>query len=542
MEKFLNTTKNMIFLRQKDIFSSALILSLMIVISRIFGFMRYRTLATFFSKEELDLFFAAFRMPDFVFEILITGALTSAFIPIFIKYEKDKSQLYSTISSIINFMFVGLLIFVIVLFLSADFIIPLITPGFGKEQIILIVNLSRILLIAQLPLLIMGNILSGMAQANRIFIVTAIAPILYNIGIIAGTIFFSPTVGIYGPLIGTILGAFIFFLVQTPTVFIIKFHYNITAFKKSVIGEFVKLFIPRLLSVITTQIDLTIDLILSTFLGSGSYTIFFFAQHLQLFPVSFIGMALGQASLPYLSDLYAEKRFDEIRNIFVNSLLQILFLTVPISFIFMFARTPIVRFFFGGEKFDWEGTVQTARTMSYFALSLPFHAIFYLLTRPFYAAHDTKTPFFINFFSVAVNTCLSLFFIFVLHLPVWSLAISFSIAIICNVLLLLIFFYRKIGGFLVRKLMFHAVKIYVVSLVAFMFSYPMMKLLDAVVLDTTRTINVFFLITITSMVYSMLYLFLSWLLDIEEIYLLGKFVTKMKEIKRKIVEVYTDVG
>jgi len=542
VEKFLNNTKKIIFLRQKDIFSSALILALMIVISRIFGFLRYRTLTAFFSKEELDLFFASFRLPDIVFEILISGALTSAFIPIFIKYERRQEELENNISSIINFMMVGLFLFIFIIFIAAGYIIPLITPGFSPKNISHIITFSRILLIGQLPFMVLGSILSGMAQANKIFIITAVAPIIYNLAIILITIFFSQSFWIYGPVFGVALGALLFFVVQMPLIFIINFKYHFTAIKKVVLIEFVRLFLPRVFSVITAQIDLTIDLTLSSLLGPGSYTIFFFAQHLQFFPVSLVGMSIGQASLPYLSELYKEKKIIEIKKIFVDSILQILFLTIPVSFFFIFARTPIVRLFFGGQKFDWEGTNQTALTLSYFALSLPFHSIFYFIIRSFYAAHDTKTPFFISFFSILVNTLLSLFFVFVLKLPVCSLAISFSMSISINVFFLLWFFYQKIDGFEVVRLLGNSLKIYFASFASLCFSYPLMKLLDGLILDTSRTINVFFLLTITFSFFILLYLFLAWLLNIEEIYLLGKLLIKIRELKKKLLEVYTEVS
>jgi putative peptidoglycan lipid II flippase len=514
----------------------------MIVISRFFGLLRYRALTAFFSKEELDLFFASFRLPDTVFEILISGALTSAFIPIFIKYERHQEELESNISSIINFMMIGLFLFIFIIFIGASYIIPLITPGFSPKNISYIVTFSRILLIGQLPFLVLGNVLSGIAQANKIFIITALAPIIYNLVIILTTIFFSQSLWIYGPVIGVILGALLFFIIQIPLIFIINFNYRLTAIRKGVLVEFTKLFLPRIFSVITAQIDLTVDLTLSSLLGPGSYTVFFFAQHLQLFPVSLVGMSIGQASLPYLSELYKEEKLVEIKKIFVDSILQILFLTIPISFFFAFARTPIVRLFFGGEKFDWEGTNQTALTLSYFALALPFHSIFYFIIRSFYATCDTKTPFFISFFSVLINTALSLFFVFVLKLPVWSLAISFSISILINVLSLLWFFYKKIRGFELGHLLKSSVKIYFASIVSLCFSYPLMKLLDQLILDTSRTINVFFLIVVVFFFFLLLYLFIAWLLNIGEIYLFGKLLTKVKEIKKEITGMYTEVS
>lgn len=540
MDKFFRKTQKMIFYKQKDIFSSALVLSTMIIISRVFGFIRYRTLATYFSKEELDIFFASFRIPDFVFEILITGALTSALIPLFIKYEKDKLELNKKISSILNFVIFGMFFFIVVTIIFADSILPLLIPGFSPSATKSVIFYSRILLATQLPFLVIGNILSGVAQSNKIFIITAIAPILYNLGIILGTIIFANNLWILGPIFGVIIGSILFVLVQIPTIFIVDFKYSFFKFDKSALKEFSTLFLPRLFTTLTNQIDLTIDLVLSTLLGPGSYTIFFFAQHLQLFPVSLVGMAFGQASLPYLSDLYKENKITEIKKIFVDSILQLFYIAIPLSLFFIFARTPIVRLFFGGVKFDWEGTTSTALTLSIFCIALPFHTIFYFISRAFYAIFDSKTPFIINLFSVLINTFLSLYFIFINKWPVWSLALSFSISVTINVLIMLIFFYKKINGYNFKKLLINSVKIYSISIVSAFISYELMKILDKLILDTTRTINIVVLLTIVFSCFTAIYLFLSWLLTIEEVYMLSNLFTKIKQIKNKIAEIYTD--
>lgn len=540
MEKFLKTTKKIIFSRQRDILSSTIILAIMTVLSRFFGFLRYRILTAFFSKEELDLFFAAFRIPDFIFEVLISGALASAFIPIFIKYQKDKTLLQRKISSIINLLMIGLFFIIFLIFIFADYLISFITPGFSKKDTFLITNFSRIILFAQLPFLVAGSILSGIAQANKIFLITAIAPIVYNLMIIIFTFVFASRFWLFAPLGGVIVGGVLFFLVQLPLLFITEFRYFFGVLEKKAIKEFVQLFLPRVFSVITTQIDLTVDLILSSFLGKGSYTIFFFAQHLQLFPVALIGISMGQAALPYLSSLFEEKKIEEIKKILIESILQIFFLTIPISFFFVFARTPIIRLFFGGEKFDWEGTVKTAYTLSFFALSLPFHSIFYLVVRAFYAICDTKTPFFVNLFSVIINISLSLFFVFVLKLPIWSLAISFSVAIFLNTFLLLIFYYKKISGFSLSILTQESAKMYLSSFFSFCFSYPLMKLIDGLVLDTSRTINVFFLLVIVFSFFFVLYLFIAWLLNVKEIYLLAKLLVKIRQWRKEILELYPE--
>lgn len=129
MNRLFTGTKNLFLSKQRTIISSTLIVATTIILSSLFGFMRYRVLAGYFSKEELDIFFASFRIPDIVFELLISGALTTSFVPIFIKYQKDKKELDVNISSIINITTLILFLLILVLFFTADWIIPLITPG-----------------------------------------------------------------------------------------------------------------------------------------------------------------------------------------------------------------------------------------------------------------------------------------------------------------------------------------------------------------------------------------------------------------------------
>lgn len=542
MERFIKKTKNFIFQEQKDILTSALILSAMMVTSRFFGILRNRTLATYFTKEELDLFFAAFRIPDFVFELIITGALSSAFIPIFIKYKKNPDTLRENISSVINIMMFILAIFIVITVIFADKIIPLTIPGFNKTDTELVVTLSRIFIISQLPFMVLGNIFSGIGQANKTFILTAIAPIVYTLGLIVGTVFFSSSLWIYGPAIGVTVGAFLFFIIQFPIVYFVHFSYDLFAFKKPIIKEFFSLIIPRTLSVFSTQIDNTVDLFLATLIGGGSYTVLYFAQRLQLFPVALVGMSFGQASLPYISSLYKDGDFKKIQEIFMSSILQILYCSVPLSIFFIFARTPLVRIAYGGGRFDWNATVLTAVALSAFALSIPLHSIFFFVTRVFYAFHDTKTPFLINIVAVGINTALSAFFIITLKLPVWSLGLSFSIAVTINVAVLFYMYGRRIKGLHLTKLAKNSMKIYMISFLAALPSYAVIKIMDQLIFDTARTINVFFLLIVSGIVFSIAYLFLSWFFAVEEIYILGKLLLRFKALKRRISEVYTEAG
>ncbi len=541
MDKLIDRTKQLLFAKQTSIISSTLLIAAMVMVSRIFGFLRYRTLTAYFTKEQLDIYFAAFRMPDLIFEILITGALTTSFIPFFIKYDKNKDLQSQTISSVMNIILAVLFGFIIVLTLFLRQLMPLITPGFDDHKISMITYYSQLLLLGQLPFLVFGNFLTGISQARKMFVLPAIAPIIYNLAIIVATATLAPKWGLLAPVIGVILGSLIFLVIQLPIIAKCDFHYRFVIRMSKALWEFFKLAVPRIFTVLVAQIDATVDLTLTTLLGSGSYTIFYLAQHLQLLPVSVIGVAFGQASLPYLTEMYQEKNTEQFRKIVIDSILNLFFLTIPIASFFMFARTPIVRLFFGSEKFDWQGTNLTALTLSYFSISLPFHTIYYLLTRCFYAIFDSRTPFYISIFSVITNAVLSMYFILMLKMPVWSLGVSFSVSMILSVLLLLGLLYIKLNGLNLVLLLVESAKMLSAAFLASYAANSLKDLLDGLIFDTTRTINVLLLIITIFVFYFLLYLLLSWLFSVREMYLLTQMMFKVKEYKKRITELYTGI-
>lgn len=527
--------------KQRSLYTSTLIVASMIILSKVFGFMRYRILAGYFTKEELDIFFASFRIPDLVFEILITGALTSSLIPIFIKYQRDKKALSQNISSIINLLFLAMTAGIVILFLGADVLIPLITPGFSGDKIEQIVLYSRVLLVGQLPFLVLSNILTGVGQANKTFVISSLAPIVYNVSIILSTIWLADRFHLLSTMIGVVIGSFMMFIMQLPLLFISDYHYVPILKITRGLKDFFHTAIPRITTVMVAQIDATIDLTLTTLLGSGSYTIFYLAQHLQLLPVSIIGIAFGQASLPYLSELYQDKKMVEFKHLITQSLLNILFYTAPIASFFIFARTPVVRLLFGGDKFDWNATVMTANTLTYFAFAIPMHSMYYFITRCFYAFLDSKTPFIVSVISIIINASMSMYFIFVLKLPVWSLSISFAVSMSFNVLVLTTILSRRIVALEYILLFTETLKILIVTFVASFFAYCGMKILDGLVLDTTRTINILFLLIVTSSTFFILYILLSWMLGIKGTQEMMKILKKADSYKRRVIEIYTNV-
>ncbi len=541
MNHLLKKTKEFVFAQQTSIFSSTLILAGMMILSRLAGFMRYRILATYFTKEELDVFFAAFRIPDLMFEILIIGAISTAFIPFFIEYQRRKEKQGEIISSIINAVTLVLGIFMIVFVVFLPHLAPLIAPGFNAAQTAKLILYSRILVLGQLPFLVLGNFLTGISQAKKAFLIPALAPIVYNISIIVFTILFKENLYMLAPIVGVVVGAFLFLIIQLPILKIAQFKYELVLTQSKEVYRFFRSAIPRILTIAVSQIDTTIDLTLCTLLGPGSYTVFYLAQRLQLLPVSVIGMSFGQASLPYLADLYQSKKNEELKKIIIDSMLSIFFFTVPAAAFFIITRTPTVRIFFGGEKFDWEATVLTATTLTYFSLSLPLHAVYYFLARCFYAIFDTKTPFYISAVTIFFSAILSIFFTLMLHLPVWSLALSFSITMSLRSIMLFVFLQKKIPGLAIGELISGSIKILLAAFNSAIPTYFLMRLLDGLIIDTSRTLNVFILLIVGFIVYSSLYLFLSWLFGIKEVYIITQMAMKVKTYSKKTTELYKGV-
>ncbi len=521
--------------------SSTLIISGMMLIARVFGFLRYRVLTGIFNTEELDIFFAAFRIPDLIFEILVTGALTTTFIPFFIKFKNDPEALSRNISLIINIVCIAVSIFIVVLTFAMPYIVPLYLPGFDASKNQVIIDFSRLLLIGQLPFLVAGNFLTGMAQARKAFVLPALAPAIYNIAIIIATIAFYDTIHLLAPVLGVIFGSLLFFIVQLPVIRFAGFKYQPVLEKTKDSYHFLKMAVPRILTNIVAQIDATVDLSLATLIGSGSYTIFYFAQHLQLLPISLIGMAFGQASFPYLTELYQQDKIKEFRRVILESLLNLLYLTLPVMIFLIVSRTPIIRLFYGGDKFDWNATVLTARTLSFFALSLPLHSVYYFLTRCFYALFDSKTPFYVSVLSILINAILSIYFVIYMQLPVWSLALSFSIGMNINVIILFLILYSRIKGFEWKLFLAEIVKISAAVVIAGAAAFFSQRLLDGVVFDTTRTINVFFLLITNGIIFLIVYLTTTWLVGVREMYLLSRMVLKLKEYQRKVGEMYSGI-
>lgn len=538
MVKLIRQTFSIITKQQTNIFSAATVIMTTVALSRILGLLRDRMLAGHFTPDELGVYYAAFRLPNMLFEMLVMGSLATAFIPVFTTHidTKGKDAAFATASSVINIGLMAFFLLSIPLLIFTRPIALMLAPGFNDAQIDQMVIFTRIMLIAQVAPLLIGNFLTGMLQSVRNFLIPSLAPVVYNVGIIICILLFSDTHGLYAPVFGVVLGAVLFLLIQIPAAWSFGYRHSLHySFKDPGTREVGRLMFPRTISLAVAQIDITIDLILSTLLGAGAVTIFNFAQHLQQVPVGLFGASIAQASLPSLASAFAQKKLEDFKQIFLSSFLQILFFVLPLSVTFIVLRIPLVRLVFGASNlFDWNATVTTGKTLAFFSLSLFAQSQIHLITRSFFALHDSKTPFYVGTVTVVINAALSVWFILGVRTDVSYLGLSTSVAHILQMMILLVLLDRKVSSFNRYQLVVAPLKIFLCAAVAGVALYIPIKLLDQLVFDTTRTFNLLMLTGISATVGMSVYLFLAWFLEVPQMNVVFTALTRAKQTKQSI--------
>jgi putative peptidoglycan lipid II flippase len=530
--------------KQQTIGSAAFILISMVFTSRVLGLVRDRLLNARFAPDELGVYFAAFRLPNLIFELLVMGALTSAFIPVFTRYltQQNEKEGFDIAGTLINLSTVVLIIFAIPLLVFTNQLSHFFAPGFSPEQVAQMATYTRFMIIFQVLPLLVGNFFTGILQSYNLFLVPALAPVVYNIGIIVGIVTLTPMFGLMAPVYGVGIGAGLFMLIQLPLVLVVGYRHKLTLnWHSKGVREVLKLIGPRTLGLAVSQIDSTVDLMLASLLGARMITVFNFAQQLQQLPVGLFGVSVAQAALPALSAASAKEDRGEFKKSVTSAIHQILFFVFPASALFIVLRIPVVRLVFGASRFDWQATVLTGMTLSMFAISIFAQSIVNVLARGFYALYDTKTPVTISVISILTNTILSLIFIKIFGLPVWSLGLSTSIASILNATVLYIVLDRKIGGFSKMELFIPAIKMFIAAVTAGVAVYFPLKLFDQLVFDTTRTVGLLFLTGIAGGAGLITYFLLAWVFDVNEVKSFIELIRRVRRPKAVLLEPVNEV-
>jgi len=395
----------------KTITFAAGLLILSAFVSRILGLVRNGLLSwKFGAGTETDIYFAAFRIPDFLFGILIMGGISAVFLPVFSEYfAKDKKEAWDFVSNVLTLLVFTLLVLAVVAFLAAPILIGLVAPGFDPEEKDITISLTRLMLLS--PILFgISSVFSGVLQYFHKFVAYSLAPIMYNLGIIGGILFLVPLFGIWGLGWGVVVGAGMHLLVQVPAAARAGFSWHLVfnIWHPSIIKVF-NLAVPRTIAAAGFHINLIIITALASLISTGSITIFNYANDMQHFPIGLIGVSFAVASFPSLSRLFAENDRSGFQRAFSATFRQIIFFVVPISLLLFLLRAQLIRLVYGaGDLFTWDETRLTAAVLGVFAFGILFQALIPFLARAFFSVQDTKTPTVISIISVIFNIILAL--------------------------------------------------------------------------------------------------------------------------------------
>lgn len=545
VNKLISRGGSLILARQNTILSAALIIMILTLTSKVLGVFRNWFLARYFGASgPLDAFNTAFVVPDLIANLLITGALSAAFIPVFTDYLNKKKIAEAEIvaSSVLNLVLAIFAVFALIVFffplqINQLFQINL-EPPFDQQA----ADLMRIIIFGEL-LLIVGSFLTAVLQSYHRFLIAAVAPVVYNLGIIFGIVVLSRSFGILGVGLGVVIGAVAHVVIQLIAVNRIGFQYrNVLRYKNRDVLKIIKLSLPRALGVGVGQLEVVVNIILASSLAVGSIAILEFAADLHMLPVSLFGVALATASLPTLSTEWASNKVEDFKKTFLNSLFQLLYLAIPASVILVVLRIPVVRLVLGSGLFDWSATVATATTMSYFAIGVFAQAGFLLVTRAFYAMHDTVTPLKVAVGGLTVHVAVGAFFILgygdQLQIPVAYLGLTTSISGMFSFLTLLFFLDKKVGHFGVKQLFYPTAKIVSASLVMAVFLYvplhiqlPNGEFVIDYIIDTKRALNLLFLTSGVALTGLGIYGVLTWWLKSEELQVFLKLLPDFRKVR-----------
>lgn len=517
--------------QQTTILSAAAVITVANVFSSISGLIRERLLISNFfstqaSREAYEAFQVAFQIPDMMFQLIILGAVSAAFIPIYTHLKsKNKQQAHQMSSIVMNVLLLAFIGLSIVIAIFAHPLTVLRTgEGFTDAQIDITANLTRIMLIAQVFFAI-SNFLTGILQSYHRFIIPAIAPVLYNLGILLGVYFFSSSLGIYSAGLGVIIGAFLHMLIQLPlalrTGFRFRFSLNLS---HPGIAPFFRLMPARVITLGISEIQNLSLGFFATTLGNLSFLVIRLALRLMTIPIRLFGVSIGQASLPFLSAESGDRNKERFSGLILQSINQIAFFSFPASVMLLILRVPLVRLVFGTKNFPWSVTLLTAKAVALIALSIGAQAMVQLLLRSFHALKDTKTPLLITAVTAVFYLVFSWIVVFSTDWGVLGIALVTSAAAMLELVLCLTLLSKKIPQLVSKAFWFPQIKMLSASFFMMVFLYLPYRMLDELIFDTSKTVELIALTITTGTIGILVYAYFAALFEIRELKLFTKII------------------
>ena len=514
---------------QDTILSAAFIISILYFISAILGLFKSRILISYFgASQELSTFFIADRIPSAIYSTIFLGSLSTVFIPIFIKVNKeDKEKSFAYASNLFNLVLVFFLVISLGIYLFSKEILFLLT--FGKltlSELDTASSLLNIMLIGQL-VLIFSSFLTSILNAKRNFLIPSFAPVIFNLVFIISIPVLFPFMGIYAAAWGMVIASVFHLLIQVPSFIAHKFNWKlIFNLKDRNVTQSFKLSISSFMATVVSQVILLLENSISLLISSASVIYFKFADQLRYFPVHLFGASISVAALPILSAEY-EDDLEKFKNTVKTSLLQIIYLSVPITVLLIVLKIPVVRIVYGADKFSWEDTVMTALCLAVFSFSILSQSCNIFLSKCFYALKNTSVPLIGSLLTLFITALFPLYFINKGY-EVWIVVLGFVIGTYFNLIYFLLKFKKILKYFSLREIFLPLSKIFFAGLLMAVFLYFPMQYLDNYVFNTTYVVNLLALTGLVSLLGFGIYFGITFWFRVPEVMLLFKILRKFK--------------
>ena len=514
---------------QDTILSAAFIISLLYFVSAILGLFKSRILVSYFgASPELSIFFIADRIPSAIYSTIFLGSLSTVFIPIFIKVNKeDNEKSFAYASNLFNLVLVFFLVISLGIYLFSKEILFLLT--FGKltlSELDTASSLLNIMLIGQL-ILIFSSFLTSILNAKRNFLIPSFAPVIFNLIFIISIPVLFPFMGIYAAAWGMVIASVFHLLIQVPSFIAHKFHWKlIFNLKDRNVTQSFKLSLSSFMATVVFQVILLLENSISLLISSASVIYFKFADQLRYFPVHLFGASISVAALPILSAEY-EDDLEKFKNTVKTSLLQIIYLSVPITVLLIVLKIPVVRIVYGAEKFSWEDTVMTALCLAVFSFSILSQSCNIFLSKCFYALKNTSVPLIGSLLTLFITALFPLYFINKGY-EVWIVVLGFVIGTYFNLVYFLLKFKKILKYFSLLEIFLPLSKIFFAGLLMAVFLYFPMQYLDNYVFNTNYVINLLALTGLVSLLGFGIYFGITFWFRVPEVMLLFKILRKFK--------------
>lgn len=386
---------------------AGLIVTAAFLASRILGWIRLAVIGTTFGAgAELDSFYAAFRIPDFIFQLVAAGALSSALIPVMagLHARGEDDRAWRVASTVANLMMALLLVLAVAVWLAAPAIVPAITPGFDQAKVERTIELTRVML-ASPVFLALGALATSLLNARGRFAASAVAPLVYNAAIIGGAVFLAPTMGVTGLAIGVVAGAIGHVAVQLPPLRGIGFRYRpAVALEDPDARAALLLMVPRAFGLAASQLTFIVATTLASTLPDGSLAAFSIAFNVFQIPFGVIGVSMGVVALPTLSAELARGDVARYLDLVTRGLRLVVFVMLPLAAMGMVLHVQVIQVLFGYGRFDDLAIDRTATALLVLLLALTSESLIAILARAFYADRDTTTPVIAAILAVVINT------------------------------------------------------------------------------------------------------------------------------------------